>query len=133
MSTRILEGTLSMLLSDADMESLFSFSLSSSPYTLAVNSACSSLKGYKIVLKVSRACICIVVLKRYDHRIYLSPRSKIPKHSASLQNTYFHLNVDCARKKNPQFEFRNIVIHNEIKQNLSPEHKLLLDSLGIQH
>jgi hypothetical protein len=36
-----------------------------------------------------------LVLKRYDHRIYLSPRSKIPKHSASLQNTYFHLNVDC--------------------------------------
>jgi hypothetical protein len=30
-----------------------------------------------------------LVLKRYDHRIYLSPRSKIPKHSASLQNTYF--------------------------------------------
>jgi hypothetical protein len=66
------------------------------------------------------------VLKRYDHRIYLSPRSKIPKHSASLQNIYFHLNVDCVRKKNPQFEFRNIVIHNEIKQHLSPEHRLLL-------
>ena len=60
-----------------------------------------------------------LVLKIYDHRIYLSPRSKIPEHSASLQNTYFHLNVDCARKKNPQFEFRNILIHNEIKQNLS--------------
>jgi hypothetical protein len=74
-----------------------------------------------------------LVLKIYDHRIYLSPRSKIPKHSASLQNTYFHLNVDCARKKYPQFEFRDILIHNEIKQNLSPEHKLLLDSLGIQH
>ena len=74
-----------------------------------------------------------IVLKTYDHRIYLSPRSKIPKHSASLQNTYFHLNVDCARRKNPQFEFRDILIHNEIKHNLSPEHKLLLDSLGIQH
>ena len=47
-----------------------------------------------------------LVLKRYDH---------------------------CARKKNSQFEFRYILIHNEIKQNLSPEHKLLLDSLGIQH
>ena len=23
-----------------------------------------------------------------------------------MQNTYFHLNVDCARKKNPEFEFR---------------------------
>jgi hypothetical protein len=64
-----------------------------------------------------------LVLKRYDHRIYLSPRSKIPK----------HLNVDCARKKNPQFEFRDILIHNEIKQNLSSEHKLLLDPLGFQH
>jgi hypothetical protein len=32
-----------------------------------------------------------LVLKRYDHRIYLSPISKILKHSASLQNTYFHL------------------------------------------
>jgi hypothetical protein len=68
-----------------------------------------------------------LVLKRYDHRMYLSPRSKIPQHSASLQNTYFHLNVDCARKKNPQFEFRDILIHNEIKQNLSPEHKLKSD------
>ena len=74
-----------------------------------------------------------LVLKRYDHRIYLSPISKILKHSASLQNTYFHLNFDCARKKNPLFEFRDILIHNEIKQNVSPEHKLLLDSLGIQH
>jgi hypothetical protein len=46
----------------------------------------------------------------------------------SLQNTYFHLNVDCARKKNPQFEFRDILIHNEIKQNLSPEHKLKSDT-----
>jgi hypothetical protein len=27
----------------------------------------------------------------------------------------------------------DILIHNEIKQNLSPEHKLLLDSLGIQN
>jgi hypothetical protein len=24
-----------------------------------------------------------LVLKRYDHRMYLSPRSKIPQHSAS--------------------------------------------------
>jgi hypothetical protein len=55
-----------------------------------------------------------------------SPRSKLPKHSASLQNTYFHLNVDCVRKKNPHFEFRDILIHNEIKQNLSPEYELLL-------
>ncbi|CAC5383195.1 unnamed protein product [Mytilus coruscus] len=73
-----------------------------------------------------------LVLKRYDHRMYLSPRSKILKQSVSLQNTYFHLNVDCARKKDPQFEFKDVLIHNEIKQSLSDEHLLLLESLGIQ-
>jgi hypothetical protein len=57
-----------------------------------------------------------LVLKRYDHRIYPSPRSKIPKHSASLQNTYFHLNVDCARKKNPQFEFRYLTFYGPLRK-----------------
>ena len=73
-----------------------------------------------------------LLLKRYDHRIYISPKSKARKKSPKLQNTYFHLNADCVRKRNPMFEFnRDVLIHEEIKKQLLDQHKQLLQSLGM--
>ncbi|KAK3085112.1 hypothetical protein FSP39_024577 [Pinctada imbricata] len=73
-----------------------------------------------------------LILKRYDHRVYNSPKSKTMRKTKTLQNTYFHLNVDCVRKKHPQFEFStDVILHEEIKHQLSSQHVQLLESLGL--
>lgn len=73
-----------------------------------------------------------MILKRYDHRVYKSPRSKEMKRTSNLQNTYYHLNADCARKKHPEFEIQSdIVIPNEIKLHLKDSHKRLLREMDV--
>ena len=60
----------------------------------------------------------------YYHKVYTSPKSKARK---KLQNTYFHLNADCVRTRNPIFEFhRDVLIHEEIKKQLLDQHKRLM-------
>ena len=73
-----------------------------------------------------------IILKRFDHRIYMSPNSKTKKKTQTLQNTYFHLSADCARKVVPSFEFRwDVLIHNEIKTQLSSAHMNVLSLLKV--
>ena len=72
-----------------------------------------------------------VILKRFDYREYINPLTKLKNESVSLPNTYYHLNADCARKVVPTFEMTNIIIHDEIKKSLSPEHITVLNNLNI--
>lgn len=73
-----------------------------------------------------------LVLKRYDHRKYLSPNSKTQRVCASLQNTYYHLNSDCCRRQCPMFEMcRDVIIHTEISSQLSTGHRNILEKLKI--
>ena len=65
-----------------------------------------------------------LILKRFDHRKYLSPNSKT---TPTLQNTYYHLNSDCCRKQCPTFEIsRDIIVHREIRSQLSEAHEDVL-------
>jgi hypothetical protein len=73
-----------------------------------------------------------LILKRFDHRIYLSPNSKTFKTTPTLQNTYYHLNSDCCRRHCPLFEIsRDVIIHREIKSQLSKGHKDVLRKLNM--
>ena len=73
-----------------------------------------------------------MILERYDHRLYKSPRSKEMKRTSNLKNTYYHLNADCARKEHPEFEIQSDIIkHNEIKLHLEDSHKRLLREMGV--
>ena len=72
-----------------------------------------------------------LLLKRFDFRIYLSPKTKTQRKTNNLQSTYFHLSAECARRVQPQFEYKDIVIHNETRDQLIPGHQNILDRLGI--
>ena len=62
-----------------------------------------------------------IILKRFDHRVYTSPKSKVKKRTANLQNTYFHLNIECVRRICPTYELKDILIHDESLKQLTTE------------
>lgn len=72
-----------------------------------------------------------IILKRFDYRTYISPVSKVEKHTQTLQNTYYHLNKDCVRRLCPTFEMKNILIHDEIAEQLSEAHKNIIRKTGL--
>lgn len=72
-----------------------------------------------------------IILKTYDYRQYVSPKSKTQKRTVNMQNAYFHLNVDCVRRRYPNFELEHIIIHNEISQQLTDGHKEVLNRQNI--
>ncbi|XP_062568607.1 uncharacterized protein LOC134230774 [Saccostrea cucullata] len=73
-----------------------------------------------------------LILKRFDHRKYLSPNSKTYKTTPTLQNTYYHLNSDCCRRTCPLFEIsRDVIVHGEIMCQLTADHKNVLQKLNI--
>lgn len=51
--------------------------------------------------------------------------------SKSLQATYFHLKLDCARKTEPNMELSNVIIHDEVKNKLSDGHVDVLGKFGL--
>ena len=48
-----------------------------------------------------------------------------------LQNTYYHLNFDCVRRKYPFVEPSDIIVHEEMKQKLTLEHKRHALKIGL--
>lgn len=72
-----------------------------------------------------------LVLKRFDHRVYVSPRSKVQKKTQNLQSTYYHLNVNCARRKCPRFSMKDVIIQDEVQEQLTEAHKRVLKNLNV--
>ena len=73
-----------------------------------------------------------LILKSFENRIYTSPRSKMVKKSSNLQNTYYHLNTDCVRKRHPNFEMKHVLVHEEIKESLTKKHCNVLRQKNIE-
>ena len=48
------------------------------------------------------------------------------RQSPTLQNTYYHADMSCIRKNNPDFVNSMIVIPTSVKKELKPEHKIYL-------
>lgn len=72
-----------------------------------------------------------IILKGFEFREYICPETKMKKMSKTKQNTYYHLNPDCIRKRYPLFETKDIIIHDETKQQLNVEHETILRNLNV--
>jgi hypothetical protein len=46
-------------------------------------------------------------------------------------NVYFHLHLDCLRRKQPYFNPQMVVVPREVHQHLRPEHMCLLQQFGV--
>ncbi|XP_034030069.1 uncharacterized protein LOC117513931 [Thalassophryne amazonica] len=72
-----------------------------------------------------------LLLKHFDYREWTDKDTKQMMKSKTLQATYFHLNIDCVRRRYPQTEIKDITVYNEVKDQLSPLHIRKLQSFGI--
>lgn len=72
-----------------------------------------------------------VILKHYCHRRYKDKNGNFVL-STQLQAAYFHLRLDCTRKVDPQMELRDVIIHGEIADALTTQHKDVLRKFGVR-
>jgi len=72
-----------------------------------------------------------LILKHFCHRQYRN-KDGVEVVSPMSQAAYFHLNLDCARKIEPNMEREDIIVHSEIRQKLTEKHKQLLVGFGIK-
>ena len=70
-----------------------------------------------------------IILKELDFREYTDKNGTTTR-STLLQNTFYHLNLDCIRRKYPMrsrptssyTELSRIIIHEEIRDEMTKEH-----------
>ena len=67
-----------------------------------------------------------VILKSFENREYISPKSKVKNQTCHKQNAYYHLNTDCVRKRHPRFEKNHIIVNQEIQDQLTDGHRNVL-------
>lgn len=72
-----------------------------------------------------------LILKHFCHRQYRN-KDGIEVVSPLSQAAYFHLNLDCVRKKESNMEQEDIIVHNEVRQQLTDKHKQLLARFGLK-
>ena len=66
-----------------------------------------------------------LILKQYCHRRY-KDKTGAYIFSKNLQAAYYHLNLDCARKQEPEMELKDILVHKEVSCLLTNGHKEVL-------
>jgi hypothetical protein len=71
-----------------------------------------------------------LILKHFCHRRY-KKKDGVEGVSRTPQAAYFHLQLDCARKVVATMEKTDILIHDEVKEKLTVQHKLHLKRFGI--
>ena len=71
-----------------------------------------------------------LILKHFCHRKYKDKKGNM-KISKEPQAAYFHLKLDCTRKLSPCMELSDIILHEEIRSNLSDDHINLLKNFGL--
>ena len=71
-----------------------------------------------------------IIFKHFLHRKYKNAEG-IYITSRHLQAAYFHLKFDCVRKVVPRMETGDIIIHKELKDNLSEGHIKILEKIGV--
>jgi hypothetical protein len=70
-----------------------------------------------------------LVLRKRDFRVYKHADTWVRRDE--LQNTYYHLDMCCVRLNFPYLSAGDIVVHDDIKQDLSGEHLILLHNAGV--
>lgn len=71
-----------------------------------------------------------LILKNYCHRQYINKQG-VPAASPNTQACYYHLNLNCTRRIEPNMELTDIIVHSEIKEMLTEGHRNLLETFGI--
>ena len=70
-----------------------------------------------------------VILKRLDRREFMDTDGK-RRQSTQLQNTYYHLNLDCVQRNCPWAEPSHIVVHEEDRDKLTVLQKSYAERCG---
>ena len=52
------------------------------------------------------------------------------RQSTQLQNTYYHLNLDCVRRNRPWTEASHIVVHEQVRDKLTALQKSYAERCG---
>jgi hypothetical protein len=70
------------------------------------------------------------LLKNFCHRTY-NNKQGVPVTSPNSQACYYHMNLNCTRRIEPNVELTDIIVHSEMKEFLTEGHRKLLEKFGI--
>ena len=64
-----------------------------------------------------------LILKKLDFREWFEKQWGEIRKSSSLVPTYYHLRLDCLRRRYPYTQLNNILMYHEVEDELTHEHK----------
>ena len=71
-----------------------------------------------------------IILRHLTHRCWRDKNGEM-RQSVTLQPTYYHLNMSCARRGDGYLQTKDIIVFDEDRRNFSPEHITKLRQFGI--
>ena len=72
-----------------------------------------------------------LILRKMDLREWVDRNTGELKRSTHLVPTYYHLSIDCVRITYPVTQIRDILLHGEVKRQLTEQHLRRLEQCGI--
>ena len=73
-----------------------------------------------------------LILKKLDFREWFDKQRGDIRKSSSLVPTYYHLRLDCLRRRYPYTQLNNILLYHEVEDELTDEHKNKLRTFGLE-
>jgi hypothetical protein len=73
-----------------------------------------------------------MLLKSFCKRPYIDRNTHLQVISPTIQSVYFHMKLDCVRKKNALMEPTDIIVHQEVLHGLSKRNRNDLAKLGVK-
>jgi hypothetical protein len=73
-----------------------------------------------------------IILKRLDYREWYDKQTGETKVTNTMVGTYYHLRMDCIRRREPTVQTKDIIMHDEIYEQLTPCHLQKLQMFGIR-
>ena len=72
-----------------------------------------------------------LILRKLDFREWVDKNSGELRRSQCLVPTYYHLKLDCVRMRYPVCQIKDILLHDEVKDQLTEQHMRKLMHFGI--
>ncbi|XP_071490395.1 uncharacterized protein [Diadema antillarum] len=72
-----------------------------------------------------------LILRKLDFREWVDKNTGEMKRSQSLVPTYYHMKMDCVRRRYPITEIKDILLYDEVKEQLCEEHLTKLRNFGL--
>ena len=72
-----------------------------------------------------------LILKKLDFREWQDRATGMMRKSPTLVPTYYHLKLDCVRRRFPYARLNEMLLYPEIDENLTEQHKEKLRAFGI--